>query len=162
MPESSNAPLASDQKRDKGIVLFVHGFLSGPETWTPMLGLLNDDPRVKDRYEFATWPYTTKLAELNPLKRIPPLAELGEAFGSEIDSPKYRNRELTLVGHSQGGLVIQSFFARLICDGQADKLYQVRQAIFLATPSEGSELASSLREWLFKFFRNSQEETLRV
>ncbi|MDQ6622132.1 MAG: lysophospholipase, partial [Verrucomicrobiota bacterium] len=80
----------------------------------------------------------------------------------EINSPKYRDRTLTLVGHSQGGLIIQSYFARLVAAGAADKLRDVRQAIFLATPSEGSVLANTLREWLFKFFPNTQEETLRV
>lgn len=148
--------------RAKGIILFTHGFLSGPETWGKMLELLNEDQRITQQYEFATWSYVTKLMEFSPLKRIPPLTELGDLLAREIQSAKYRGRPLTLVGHSQGGLIIQSYFAKMIADGRADQLRDVRQAIFLATPSEGSILANTLREWIFKIFPNSQEETLRV
>jgi pimeloyl-ACP methyl ester carboxylesterase len=157
-----NLASSSQVDRPKGIILFLHGFASAADTWGEMLALLADDPRITARYDFATYSYTTKLLELNPLARIPELKELGQYLASEIDSPKYRGRPLTLVGHSQGGLIIQSYFAALVDDGAAEKLRNVRQAIFFATPSEGSTIASILRSLFFTLVRNPQERTLRV
>jgi hypothetical protein len=127
-----------------------------------MLALLAEDKRITPLYDFSTYSYATKLAELSPLARIPSLKELGQQLAGEIDSPKYRDCPLTLVGHSQGGLIIQSYFAALTDDGEAGKLRDVRQAIFFATPSEGSTIGSNLRSLFFRLFRNPQERTLRV
>ncbi len=151
------------KRRDlqKGMILFVHGFGSSHECWKTMLKLLSEDNRINARYGFATWDYPTKWVELNLLGRIPRLEEIGRSLADEIDSPKYRGCELTLVGHSQGGLVIQNYFAELL-NGQASKLRDVRQAIFFATPNEGSTTAISLRHFMSTFFRNPQEVALRV
>jgi hypothetical protein len=146
----------------KGIILFLHGVASSEETWEPMLKLLDRDPRITTRYEFAAYSYPTKFLELNPLARIPELSQLGGQLESKIDLPEYRDRSLTLVGHSQGGLIIQSYFAKLVGDGHAEKLSQIRQAIFFATPSEGSSTASVLRSFLAQFIDNPQERTLQV
>lgn len=148
--------------RPKGIVLFLHGFCSAADTWGDMLRILEADSRITERYDLASYSYATKLVEFNPLARIPELKELGQQLATEIDSPQYRGRPLTLVGHSQGGLIIQSYLAALTDDGAAEKLRNVRQAIFFATPSEGSTIGSTLRSLVFGLFSNSQERTLRV
>lgn len=152
------------QRRDRqnGVILFVHGFGSSHKCWKKMLELLSTDERITSRYEFATWEYPTKWIELNLLGRIPRLKEIGRSLGDEVNSPRYHGRPLTLVGHSQGGLVIQSYFAELLQNGEASKLRDVQQAIFFATPSEGSTTGMSLRLLLSTFFRNPQETTLRV
>src|SRR5204863_7401615 len=106
--------------------------------------------------------YPTKWVGLNILGRIPRLQELGRSLGDEIDSPAYRGRPLTLVGHSQGGLVILAYFADLLQRGEASRLAQIRQAIFLATPCEGSTTGMSLRALAATIFSNPQELTLRV
>jgi pimeloyl-ACP methyl ester carboxylesterase len=146
----------------KNVVLFVHGFGSSRKCWNRMIELLSADPALASRYEFATWDYPTKWVELNLLGRIPSLKELGRALGDEIDSPGYHGRRLTLVGHSQGGLVIQSYFADLLQQGQASTLARVQQVIFFATPSEGSLTGWNLRLLLSTLFQNPQELTLRV
>ena len=146
----------------RGIVLFVHGFGSSSRCWAPLLSLFGGDESITSRYELRTWDYPTKWIELNILGRIPRLQELGRSLGDEIDSPAYRGRPLTLVGHSQGGLVILSYFADLLSRGQAYRLGGVRQAICLATPFEGSTTAMSFRALASTFFRNPQETTLRV
>jgi len=146
----------------KPIVLFIHGFGSSSRCWQTLLGLLGQDERITSRYELATWDYPTKWVEVNILGRIPRLQELGRALASELDSPRYRGRELTLVGHSQGGLVIQSYIAEALGSGRAHLLHDIRQAIFLATPSEGSTTGISLRRLVSLLFNNPQEVTLRV
>ena len=57
--------------------------------------------------------------ELNLLGRIPRLQEIGRSLADEIDSPAYRGRPLTLVGHSQGGLVILSYLSDVLSRVQA-------------------------------------------
>jgi pimeloyl-ACP methyl ester carboxylesterase len=146
----------------KPIVVFVHGFGSTSKCWDTLLRLLGGDERITSRYELATWDYPTKWVEVNLLGRIPRLQELGRALAAELDSPRYRGRELTLIGHSQGGLVIQSYIADALQHGQAEALQEVRQAIFLATPSEGSMTGISLRRLFSLLFTNPQEVSLRV
>lgn len=124
--------------------------------------LLGSDERVTSSYDLATWTYPTKWVEMNILGRIPRLQELGRALAAELDSPRYRGRDLTLVGHSQGGLVIQSYLADVLTAGRGKDLRQVRQAIFFATPSEGSTKAFTLRRVLSTLFSNPQDLTLRV
>jgi len=127
-----------------------------------MLELLQGDEDVTSRYEFVTWEYPTKWVELNLLGRIPRLQEIGRSLAGEIDSPRYRGRRVTLVGHSQGGLVIQSYIAALLTSGQGAQLRSVEQAIFFATPCEGSTTAMSFRRLFSSVFNNPQEMTLRV
>jgi pimeloyl-ACP methyl ester carboxylesterase len=146
----------------RGIVLFVHGFGSSSKCWAPLLGLLGGDEAITSRYELRTWDYPTKWVELNVLGRIPRLQELGRSLGDEIDSPAYRGRPLTLVGHSQGGLVILSYLADVLARGEASRLSWLRQAVCVATPCEGSTTAMSLRAIASALFRNPQELTLRV
>jgi pimeloyl-ACP methyl ester carboxylesterase len=140
-----------------GIVLFVHGFGSSSQSWKPLLDLLHGDERIASRYEFVCWDYPTRA-----LGRIPPLQEVCRILAAELDAPRYCERPITFVGHSQGGLVIQYYFADVLNRGEGSRLGNVRQAIFLATPSEGSTTASSLRYVLSTIIDNPQEETLRV
>ena len=148
--------------RPKDVILFVHGFGSSSRCWTPMLELLQRDDRVASRHELVTWDYPTKWVELNLLGRIPRLQEIGRSLAEEIDSPRYRGRRLTLVGHSQGGLVILSYIAAALTSGEGPSLRQVEQAIFFATPCEGSTTAINLRRLFSSVFANPQEMTLRV
>jgi pimeloyl-ACP methyl ester carboxylesterase len=154
--------MAQTQDRPRGIVLFVHGFGSSSRCWSPLMTRLADDPRIVANYELQTWDYPTKWVELNILGRIPRLSEIGRALGDEIDSPEYRGRPLTLVGHSQGGLVIMSYLVDLLNRGEGSRLRNVRQVICLATPFEGSTTAMSFRRIASALFRNPQELTLRV
>jgi pimeloyl-ACP methyl ester carboxylesterase len=146
----------------KDLVVFVHGFGSSAKCWEPMLKLLREDSSVAGRYEFVTWNYPTKWVELNLLGRIPRLQEIGRSLLNEIESTRYRGRRVTLVGHSQGGLVIQSYIASRLTSGQGSQLRELEQAIFFATPSEGSTTAMSVRRMLSSLFANPQELTLRV
>jgi pimeloyl-ACP methyl ester carboxylesterase len=148
--------------RQKDLVLFVHGFGSSSKCWEPMLKLLRDDDQVTSQYEFDTWDYPTKWMELNLLGRIPRLQEIGRSLADKIDLPPCRGRRITLVGHSQGGLVIQSYIAELLTSGQGSQLRNVQQAIFFATPSEGSTTAMNFRRLFSTVFTNPQEMTLRV
>ncbi|HEV7573276.1 MAG TPA: alpha/beta hydrolase, partial [Thermoanaerobaculia bacterium] len=89
----------------KDVALFIHGFGSSAHCWDALLPLLRADKEIPERYELQCWSYPTKVIELNPLERIPSLAELGGYLVDHLRSPEFRDRNLTLIGHSQGGLV---------------------------------------------------------
>ncbi len=146
----------------KALALFIHGFGSSGECWKSLLGFLRQNPAITALYELKTWDYPTKWIELNIAGRIPRLEEIAEKLQGDLGLPEYRNREITLVGHSQGGLVIQTYFAVLLKDQQANRLRKIRQAIFIATPTEGSTTAMSARLLLSTLFTNPQELALRV
>ena len=146
----------------KPIIVFIHGFGSSARCWTALLSLLQRDDRITERYELTTWEYPTKWIEVNLFGRIPSLKQLARALATELELPLYRGRELTLVGHSQGGLVIQAYFAEALAAGRGSALHDVRQAIFFATPSEGSTTGMSVRRLASMLFTNPQEVTLRV
>lgn len=145
------------------VALFIHGFGSSSKCWAPMLELLRADERIAEQYDLETWTdYPTKWLELNVLNRIPRVEEIGRSLLNDLQAPRFRGREITLVGHSQGGLVIQACFAKALADANASLLRNVRQAIFFATPCLGSKTAMSLRLLMASFASNSQEVTLRV
>ena len=101
-----------------------------------MLELLQGDDQVTARYEFVTWDYPTKWVELNLLGRIPSLQEIGRSLAAEIDLPQYRGRRVTFVGHSQGGLVIQSYIAALLQAVKA-QLRDVNRRSSVPPPAKG-------------------------
>lgn len=149
--------------QEKDCILFVHGFASTPEKcWGKMLELLRGDERITSRYDLDKHRYATSWIKMNLLGRIPELSELGEELAGKIQSSKYRGRTLTLVGHSQGGLVIFSCFQHLLSTQRGSDLRHIRQAIFFATPFSGSTKAMSLRRMAATLFTNPQELTLRV
>lgn len=143
-------------------LVFVHGFGSSKACWDGLLGMVAQDPRVTERYEFDCFEYPTAWFSFNPLRRIPRLQELGRALREFLDSPAFHGREIVLVGHSQGGLVIQSYLAGLLQEGQGERLAAVRHVILIATPNLGSTLLSPLRRLIGMVLPNPQERTLRV
>src|SRR2546426_8715773 len=146
----------------KPALIFVHGFLSSEDTWEPLIKLLKQDPRVEPQFDFVRFRYSTKAIEVMPHKRIPRIGEAAKALREFIDSPEFYDREIILVGHSQGGLVIQAYLADMLKHGNGERLSPIRQVITLATPSLGSTFLSPWRKVIGKFFSNPQEAALRV
>jgi pimeloyl-ACP methyl ester carboxylesterase len=143
-------------------VVFVHGFISSPDCWKPFVDRLeHDNEFAGNGYHFACFPYPTKFLEWNPSKRIPGIAECGNFLGSFLDSQP-DCEQLFLVGHSMGGLVIQSFLAQKIEAHRGADLANIRSVILFATPNRGATILSSLRGIFSLVRKNPQEEDLRV
>ena len=146
----------------KRTVVFVHGFLSSADCWEPFLKFLRKDSALAaEGFSFVTFQYPTKILELNPKKRIPTIRECGESLGAFLDRLPECD-QLFLVGHSMGGLVIQSHLARKIQTHLGDNLARIRSVILFATPNRGATILSAVREIFRKFSRNEQEEDLMV
>jgi pimeloyl-ACP methyl ester carboxylesterase len=147
-------------------VLLVHGLLSSPATWAPLVNDLRADPLIRDRFQFWGYlyptgdPYFLTAADLR--QRLTDLR-------AELD-PEHRDPaldDMVCVGHSMGGLISQLLttdsgeaYWRLVSTRPIDSLNlepearetlqrvfffqaepSVRRVIFLATPHHGSKLS---------------------
>ena len=146
----------------KAMLIFVHGFGSSQACWNSLLALLQQDTRITGQFDWACFTYPTAWFSFNPLRRIPAIKEIAKSLREFIDSPRFYGRELILIGHSQGGLVIQSYMASLLQAGEGGKLSALRQVLLIATPNLGSTLFSPLRKLLSLISPNPQERSLRV
>ncbi len=143
-------------------VVFVHGFLSTPVVWKSFTDRLKADKDFPaEQYSFVPFQYPTEFFEWDPRKRIAKISDLGSNFGAFLDT-RCPDGTLILVGHSMGGLVIQSMLAQKIGNSLGESLARIRSVVLFATPNRGSVILSDTRSLLSHFRSNPQEEDLRV
>lgn len=148
---------------DATSVVFVHGFRSGPACWKPFQDLLASDSELAAGGYRLLWDfnYFTKWIEMNPAKRIPGIEECGN-YLREYVQRHAPDGNLMLVGHSMGGLVIQSYLAGKIARGEGCDLARIRTVILFATPNRGSTILSTVRDLVSSLFNAPQEQELEV
>lgn len=157
---SSNSPGNPEAKR---LVVFVHGFGSSAKCWSKLISKLQTDPRIKAAFDLECYEYPTKWFNLRLGQRIPRLEETASGLGAFLEQSRLRDYpDVTLVGHSQGGLVIQKYLAMMLSARRGYELERIRQVILMATPNLGSTLLAPARNILFRIFDNPQERALRV
>jgi pimeloyl-ACP methyl ester carboxylesterase len=150
------------------LVVFVHGFSSNASCWRSLETQLRQDSALAGVYRFAIFDYETALLRAKPLRRLPSLEEVGLELGSYLErtlvdeSGQEKYIDTTLVGHSMGGLVIQSYLTGELQAGRGRRMDRIRQVIMFATPNFGSELLGVFRRFWSVFFPNPQEEILRT
>lgn len=150
-------------------VVLVHGTASSPARWAELFNELENDPRMRERYQFWFFTYETG----NPL--LYSAMRLRESLESALRTvdPGGQDpalRQMVLIGHSQGGLLVKLMVVDLEREIRAElrtllespglsddtrallgrmaavrPLPFVRRVIFLATPHRGSYVAGS---WL--------------
>ena len=149
------------------LVLFIHGFSSNAGCWNSLKEQLERDVTLTQSHSFVTFDYETAILRLKPLQRLPSLEEVALELGRFLErtladaAGRQNYIDVTLVGHSMGGLVIQSYLTRELEYGRGKGLDRFRQAIFFGTPNFGSELLGLWRQIVSIFFPNPQEESLR-
>lgn len=150
-------------------IVFVHGTASSAARWAEMFNELQNDPRIRKRYQFWFFTYETGSPVLYSAMRLrESLAAAVAALDREGTDTALR--EMVLIGHSQGGLLVKLMVVDLeqrisevmrqtlenpgISDETRDLMRRlaevrplpfVRRVIFLATPHRGSYVAGS---WL--------------
>ncbi len=129
---------------------------------------MHTDDRINRKFALEPFSYLTAKVELNPLRRIPSLKEIACDLDDHIkkrfgpDNPE-RYTDLTLIGHSMGGLLIQEYIAQKLGQpGESKDLDVIRQVLLIATPNRGSVTLDAARNLFSRFIDNPQEECLRV
>jgi hypothetical protein len=125
----------------KTTVVFVHGFNGGEDTWGDFATLLASDPALKD-YQFFFWQYPTKL---NPLYLVtkyiwtddPDISTIGQALRTYLEVKASDADRLMLIGHSMGGLAIQTFIVEEVGRQSHQYLDRLTEVILCGTPSGG-------------------------
>jgi len=156
-----------DPGPEKRLLVFVHGFCSDAETWDPLIALLRNDPQAA-QFEIACFDYKTAIMALPVINRLPGIDEIANWLDSWLSNLLFdkakgtaRYIDVTLVGHSMGGLVIQKLLTKMLSAERGSEFQYIRQAIFFATPHLGSMTIEGIRGFLGKVVENPQEKILR-
>jgi pimeloyl-ACP methyl ester carboxylesterase len=148
-------------QESRALVVLVHGFGSSAQCWNQLASQLQADHAFADRFHLTRFSYATGWFQFSILRRIPRLSELAAHLRGFLDlEEQARYAKVMLVGHSQGGLVIQRYLAEELNAGHGENLSRIVQVIMISTPNLGSTLFSGLRKLLF--WANPQEHSLRV
>jgi len=132
-----NLPL--DSGHDK-LIVFVHGFTgSGEKTWGLFPKLLREDSELKG-VDVYVWDYPTLL-----LKRNPSIEDIGQALRTALVEQFPAYKSIYLVGHSMGGLVLQSMVTEELKHGRANNLKRIKHLIFFGTPNRGTQVPELLK-----------------
>jgi len=151
--------LKNKNNKNKNLVVFVHGFTGNYlSTWDNFPTLLTNNPRLRD-FDFLFWGYTSNLITSRDGLFIDNIKQLftqivskhktnqkidivAKGLQTEIDyMDGYEN--ITLVGHSMGGLVIRSCIIQNLKNNNKEKLDKVKQVILFGTPNEGLDIANN-------------------
>lgn len=147
-------------------VVFVHGLISSPMTWLPMINGLMGDPALRERYQFWYFSYPTGNPVFYSASLLRECLEnTRKAFDPDGTDPAFNN--MLIVGHSMGGLLAKAMvqdsgdslwnaiskapFSEVTVAPDArevlDKVFffkplpYITEAVFIATPHRGSEMA---------------------
>jgi pimeloyl-ACP methyl ester carboxylesterase len=149
-------------------VVFVHGLLSSPLTWAPVINDLRADPVLRDKYQFWVYFYPTGAPYL---ATAADLRDALDRLRHDVDPGRHDQAldDMVFVGHSMGGLISHLLtvdsgddFWREACDVSFDSLKlkpqtrdelrrvffferrpYVKRVVFLGTPHRGSRLSPS-------------------
>jgi pimeloyl-ACP methyl ester carboxylesterase len=158
-------------KRGRIPIVYVHGTASSPARWAEMVNVLDNDPRINQKYEpwFFAYNSSSPIIYSSYLLRRALIKAVNtlDPAGTDVDL-----RRMVVIGHSQGGLLTKmtavssgdSFWAGLSkkpfeevrLDAEDRELLRqvmfveplpfVARVIFLCTPHRGSYLAAS--DWV--------------
>jgi pimeloyl-ACP methyl ester carboxylesterase len=145
---------------NESAVVLVHGLFSSPATWDPLALLLTQDAELSANYDVLRFGYQSPRWKWRATKRIPDFNTIADSLSTYIEVECRSYQRLVLVSHSQGGLVIQRFLARMTGQGRGLELGRIRRVVLLACPNNGSELLLLARSSL-KLWRHPQERDLR-
>ncbi|GAC1466158.1 MAG: alpha/beta hydrolase [Isosphaeraceae bacterium] len=165
----ANLMLLRPYEPNKIPVVMVHGLISSPLAWIPMINELLSDPAIYDRYQFMLYLYPTGVPI--PIAMAGLRETLMQAEG--MYNPNRQNpafEQMVLLGHSMGGLLSHAMavdsgdkFWQLHSDrpfhqilGEREVLEEiqrylffqplpfVRRVVFLATPHRGSDMSRNM------------------
>ncbi|MGW8597611.1 esterase/lipase family protein [Streptomyces sp. NPDC055893] len=126
-------------------VVFVHGLFSSEKTWDPLVRLLASDEELASITVRKFGYVSPKLRRFRPDRRTADYNDLAERLKTLVHYEASEHDRLVLVGHSQGGLIVQRYLARMINDGRGQELTRIRGVMLFACPNDGSDFMLPLR-----------------
>jgi pimeloyl-ACP methyl ester carboxylesterase len=120
-------------------LMFVHGLAASPEnTWSEMAALCQSDAdfngHALDFFSFSSkkiaWPWSPKMARIQ---------DLANALKTEVESRHGSRNDLTIIGHSLGGIIARRY---LVDELKAGRSTPVKKLLLYATPNSGALLAN--------------------
>ena len=150
-------------------VVFVHGLLSSPQTWAPVVNELLGDPEIRRRYRVGVYFYPTAepylVASADLRQNLAAYRQCVDPWGRDATLS-----QMVVVGHSMGGLIGRLLtsdggddFWALASQEPLDKLQMspktrdqlrrtyyferepgVTRVVFCGTPHRGSEMSPAL------------------
>jgi len=137
-PMTKRDPITGHREGCHGIV-FIHG-LSGSarSTWGPMIDQLGQD-RDFDSFQFASYAFPTVKIRLPFTERMAKIQELSSALDTLIETDLSDCSEITLIGHSLGGLIARHYIISSILN---NKKLLVKNLLMYAVPNTGASIAS--------------------
>ncbi|MFE5406458.1 alpha/beta fold hydrolase [Streptomyces sp. NPDC056580] len=126
-------------------VVFIHGLFSSEKTWDPLARLLESDEELASvtvrRFGYAS----PKLRRFRPDRRTADYNDLADRLKAFLHYEAVGHDRLVLVAHSQGGLIVQRYLARMINSGEGQQLSKIRGVMLFACPNDGSDFMLPLR-----------------
>jgi hypothetical protein len=164
--ERANLLLIRPYEPVKIPVVMVHGLISTPLAWIPMLNELLRDPVIQSKYQFLLYMYPTGVPI--PIAAAGLRESLGQAklmYDPDGRDPAFD--QMVLLGHSMGGILSRTVSVssgdqlwRLYSDRPFDEILGprevldelkryfffepqpfIRRVVLLATPNRGSEMS---------------------
>lgn len=158
----SGAELMSAAQLMNTTLLTIHGLWSSPETWNRLGSVWSADEQLRGMvmkpfgYDTPKVPWMGK-----PGSRIPGLDDIARRLATAYSRDLKDCRNLAIVTHSQGGLVLQRFLAWMLQEGRGQELSRIISVIMLACPNNGTQYLGLLRK-ILGFGRRPQLVTLDV
>ena len=164
--ERANLLLIRPYDPTKIPVVMVHGLISTPLAWIPMLNELLRNPKIQEHYQFLLYMYPTGVPiPIAAASLRESLMQAKQLYDPDGSNPAFN--QMVLLGHSMGGIL-----SRMMAVSSGDKLWRldsdrsfddilgprpvleelhrylffeplpfVSRVVFLATPHHGSDLS---------------------
>lgn len=150
MPASINESLAEIKRlfpdinisfnvpqKKKNLLLFVHGFIGGTDTFGLFPTLIHNDPTLSSIYNVDHFRYHTDFGLLPAFKRNNKIQTIADTLNSHIESKEYES--IDIICHSMGGLITKRYLTKALKSKMEPK---VERIIFFAVPHDGAGLAN--------------------
>jgi pimeloyl-ACP methyl ester carboxylesterase len=141
--ERANLLLIRPYEQDKIPVVMVHGLISSPLAWIPMLNELLRDPAIQKKYQFILYMYPTGVPipiAAASLRRS--LEQARTMYDPDGRDPNF-NR-MVLLGHSMGGVL-----SHMMSVSSGDELWHLYSDRPFTTMRMTPEVRTELESYLF-------------
>ena len=144
------------------VAVLVHGLFSSAKAWESLQNRLNDDVDIKETFDVRAFEYSSPKLKIRPTRRIPDFGTIAGSLSTFLDVECAPYRNIVLVTHSQGGLIVQRYLDQMLSDGRGRELARIRRVVMLACPNSGSEFILVLRRTVGLLWLQPQERQLSL